>query len=212
MALAIAGMFAGSWVAMFQANLKRMLAYSSVAQVGYMVLGVSLVSLAGLSAAFLHLFNHALIKAALFMAVGSVMVRVGSPRIEAFAGVGRQMPWTMAAFALAGLSIIGVPTTVGFISKWYLILAAMEAGHWWLVMLIVISSLMAVYYIWRVVEAAWFRERPAGAVKTREAPLSLLLPTWFLVVLNFYFGLDTRLPVTAATAAAEALFGAGATP
>ena len=212
MALAIAGMFAGSWVAMFQANLKRMLAYSSVAQVGYMVLGVSLVSLAGLSAAFLHLFNHALIKAALFMAVGSVMVRVGSPRIEAFAGVGRQMPWTMAAFALAGLSIIGVPTTVGFISKWYLILAAMEAGHWWLVMLIVISSLMAVYYIWRVVEAAWFRERPAGSVATREAPLSLLLPTWFLVVLNFYFGLDTRLPVTAATAAAEALFGAGATP
>ena len=84
MALAIAGMFAGSWVAMFEANLKRMLAYSSVAQVGYMVLGVSLVSLAGLSAAFLHLFNHALIKAALFMAVGSVMVRVGSPRIEAF--------------------------------------------------------------------------------------------------------------------------------
>jgi len=212
MALAIAGMLAASWVAMFQANLKRMLAYSSVAQVGYMVLGVSLVSLAGLTAAFLHLFNHALIKAALFMAVGSVMVRVGSPRIEAFAGVGRQMPWTMTAFALAGLSIIGVPTTVGFVSKWHLILAAMEGGQWWLVMLIVITSLMAVYYIWRVVEAAWFRSRPAGAAAVAEAPLSLLLPTWGLVALNFYFGLDTRLPVSAASAAAEALIGTGAAP
>lgn len=212
MVLAIAGMLVGSRVAMFQANLKRMLAYSSVAQVGYMVLGVSLVSVAGLSAAFLHLFNHALMKSALFMAVGTVIYRAGSARIEAFAGIGRQMPWTMTAFALAGLSIIGVPTTVGFVSKWYLMLAAMEAGHWWLVMLIVITSLMAVYYIWRVVEAAWFRERPAGTGTVTEAPLALLLPTWGLVALNFYFGLDTRLPVAAASAAADALFGTGATP
>ncbi|WP_376693307.1 monovalent cation/H+ antiporter subunit D family protein [Wenzhouxiangella sp. EGI_FJ10409] len=210
MALAIAGMFAGSWVAMFQANLKRMLAYSSVAQVGYMVLGVSLVSLAGLTATFLHLFNHALMKAALFMAVGSVMFRVGSPRIEAFAGIGRQMPWTMTAFALAGLSIIGVPTTVGFVSKWHLILAAMEGGQWWLVMLILITSLMAVYYIWRVVEAAWFRSPPAGRPAVDEAPLPLLIPVWVLVALNFYFGIDTRLPLAGAGAAAEALFGAGA--
>ncbi|MDZ7841598.1 MAG: monovalent cation/H+ antiporter subunit D family protein [Gammaproteobacteria bacterium] len=207
MVLAIAGMFAGSWVAMFQANLKRMLAYSSVAQVGYMVLGISLVSVTGITAAFLHLFNHALMKGALFMALGTMIYRVGSARIEAVRGLGRVMPWTLTAFALAGLSIIGVPTTAGFISKWYLILAAMEAGHWWLVMLIVITSLMAVYYIWRVVEAAWFQSRPDGAPAVAEAPLSLLAPTWLLVALNFYFGLDTRLTVSAATAAAEALLG-----
>jgi multicomponent Na+:H+ antiporter subunit D len=205
MVLAIAGMFAGSWVAMFQPNLKRMLAYSSVAQVGYMVLGVSLISLTGLTATFLHLFNHALMKAALFMAIGTIIYQVGSPRIEAVRGLGRQMPWTLTAFALAGLSIIGVPTTAGFISKWYLILAAMEAGHWWLVMLIVITSLMALYYIWRVVEAAWFQARPADAPTVGEAPLSLQIPVWFLVALNFYFGIDTRLSVGGATAAAEAL-------
>lgn len=207
MVLAVAGMFAGSWAAMFQPNIKRMLAYSSVAQVGYMVLGVALVSLTGLTAAFLHLFNHALMKAALFMAIGTVIYQVGSARIEAMRGLGRQMPWTMTAFALAGLSIIGVPTTAGFISKWYLILASAEAGAWWLIALIVITSMMAVYYIWRVVEAAWLSEAPAAVARVREAPLALLIPTWVLVGLNFYFGIDTRLTVGASEAAARALLG-----
>ncbi len=209
MVLAVAGMFAGSWVAMFQIHLKRMLAYSSVAQVGYMVLGVSLATLTGLTAAFLHLFNHALIKTALFMAIGCVMYRTGSAKLDDLRGLGREMPWTLTAFALAGLSIIGVPTTAGFISKWYLVLASVEVGAWWLVALIVITSLMAVYYIWRVIEAAWFSPRPQGAVAVQEAPLALLLPTWLVVGLNFYFGLDTRLTVGASTAAAEALLGAG---
>jgi multicomponent Na+:H+ antiporter subunit D len=210
MILALAGMFAGSWVAMFQIHLKRMLAYSSVAQVGYMVLGVSLVSLTGLTAAFLHLFNHALIKTALFMAVGCMMYRTGSARLADIRGLGRQMPWTFTAFALAGLSIIGVPTTAGFVSKWYLILASVEAGAWWLVMLVVLTSMMAVYYIWRVIEAAWFSPRPEQAAAVREAPLALLAPTWFVVALNFYFGLDTRLTVGAASAAANAMLGGGA--
>ena len=209
MVLAVAGMFAGSWVAMFQLHLKRMLAYSSVAQVGYMVLGVSLATLTGLTAAFLHLFNHALIKTALFMAIGCVMYRTGSAKLNDLRGLGREMPWTLTAFALAGLSIIGVPTTAGFVSKWYLVLASVEVGAWWLVALIVITSLMAVYYIWRVIEAAWFSPRPQGAAAVREAPLALLIPTWFVVALNFYFGLDTRLTVGASTAAAEALLGSG---
>ncbi|MFP4335609.1 MAG: monovalent cation/H+ antiporter subunit D family protein [Wenzhouxiangella sp.] len=167
MVLALAGMFAGSWVAMFQIHLKRMLAYSSVAQVGYMVLGVSLATLTGLTAAFLHLFNHALIKTALFMAIGCVIYRTGSARLEDLRGLGRQMPWTLTAFALAGLSIIGIPTTVGFISKWYLVLASIETGAWWLVVFLLITSLMALYYIWRVIEAAWFSPRPDGAATVR---------------------------------------------
>lgn len=209
MVLAVAGMFAGSWVAMFQSHIKRMLAYSSVAQVGYMILGVSLATATGLTAAFLHLFNHALIKTALFMAIGCVMYQTGSAKLRDLKGLGRQMPWTMTAFALAGLSIIGIPTTVGFVSKWYLILASIEVGSWWLVVLILVTSLMAVYYIWRVIEAAWFEQRPAGALQVREAPLALLIPTWFVVALNFYFGIDTRLTVGASTAAAEALLGGG---
>ncbi|PWG65133.1 monovalent cation/H+ antiporter subunit D family protein [Sediminicurvatus halobius] len=205
--LALAGMFAGSWVAMFEQNLKRMLAYSSVAQVGYMVLGVSLVSVLGLTASLLHLFNHALMKAALFMALGAVIYRTGGVQLANLRGLGREMPWTFAAFALAGLSLIGIPPTAGFISKWTLISAALEAGQGWLVALIVITSMMAVIYIARVVETVWFQPRPEGAAAVREAPLQLLIPVWVMVAANFYFGIDTRLTLGTATAAAEALMG-----
>jgi len=205
--LAIAGMFAGSWVAMFQRNLKRMLAYSSVAQVGYMVLGIALATSAGLTAGMLHLFNHALMKGALFMALGTLFWRVGSVRLDDLSGIGRQMPWTMTAFALAGLSLIGVPLTAGFVSKWYLIIAALDAGQSWLVILIVITSLMAVYYVWRVIEAAWFSTAPETRPPVSEAPLSLLIPLYVLVAANFWFGIDTRLSVGGAEAAARALLG-----
>jgi len=205
--LAIAGMFAGSWVALFQPNLKRMLAYSSVAQVGYMVLGIALATSAGLTAGILHLFNHALMKGALFMALGTLFWRVGSVRLDDLSGIGREMPWTMTAFALAGLSLIGVPLTAGFISKWYLIIAAMDAGQSWLVALIVITSLMAIYYIWRVVEAAWFSPAPETRTPVSEAPLSLLIPLYVVVAANFWFGIDTRLSVGGAEAAARALLG-----
>lgn len=207
MTLAIAGMFAGSWMAIFQANIKRMLAYSSVAQVGYMVLGVSLLTLAGLTAAFLHLFNHGLMKAALFASVGLIAYQAGSLRIDDLRGIGRQMPWTLTAFALAGVSLIGVPPTAGFISKWYLIGAAVEADQLWLVVLILITSLMALIYIARVVEVAWLQPRPDDAPAVQEASWVLLLPVWILVAANFYFGLDTRLTVGAAGAAAQALAG-----
>ena len=205
--LAIAGMFAGSWVAMFQRNLKRMLAYSSVAQVGYMVLGIALATSAGLTAGMLHLFNHALMKGALFMALGTLFWRVGSVRLDDLSGIGRQMPWTMTAFALAGLSLIGVPLTAGFVSKWYLIIAALDAGQSWLVILIVITSLMAVYYVWRVIEAAWFSTAPETRPPVSEAPLSLLIPLYVMVAANFWFGIDTRLSVGGAEAAARALLG-----
>src|SRR5690625_7242328 len=146
-------------------------------------------------------------KAALFMALGTIFYRIGSVRIEAFRGLGRQMPWTLTAFALAGLSIMGVPSTAGFSSKWYFVLSAMDTGDWLLVALIVITSLMAVVYIWRVVEAAWFHERPQDAKTVSEAPLTLLVPLWLMVGLNFWFGLDKHLQVSASGAAAKSQLG-----
>ena len=115
-------MFLPSIVACFQTNVKRVLAYSSVAQIGYMVLGLGFVSVAGLTASILHLFNHALMKGALFLVLGAVFYRIGSCNIDRMAGLAKQMPWTMAAFVGGGLSLIGVPLTAGFISKWYLML------------------------------------------------------------------------------------------
>lgn len=207
MALAIGSMFAGSWLAIMQRNLKRMLAYSSVAQVGYMVLGVSLTTLAGLSAAFLHLFNHGLMKAALFASAGLIAYRCGGLAMNDLRGIGRQMPWTLTAFALAGVSLVGLPPTAGFISKWYLLSAAVEADQLWLVGLILITSLMALIYIARVVEIAWMQPRPEDAPTVHEAHWTLLLPVWVLVAANFWFGIDTRLTVGGATRAAQALAG-----
>ncbi len=187
---AAAGVLIASIVAVFQHDIKRMLAYSSVAQISYMLLGIGMFSVAGLTASLIHFLNHALIKGALFFALGAVFYRIASTDIDAMAGIARQMPWTMAAFVLGGLSLMGVPPTVGFISKWYLILAAIDKGWWLLVMLVLASSLISVIYIWRVIEAAYFKERPAAAPSVREAPLALLIPTWLLVAANLYFGVD----------------------
>ncbi len=210
MLLALLAMFVASTVAIFQDSVKRILAYSSVAQIGYMVLGISMVSAPGLTASILHLFNHALMKGALFLVVGCIAFRQSSFRIDDLAGIGRRMPWTMAAFVVAGLSLIGIPLTAGFISKWYLILAAFAHGAWWLAVLIVASSLLTVIYVWRVVEVAYFRSPTSGSVAAEpgEAPASLLVPTWVLAGLNVYFGLDTTLPVGIAQHAARALVGA----
>lgn len=216
MALAIVAIFVCSYVATVQTNVKTVLAYSSVAQIGYMVLGISLVSVAGLMSGLIHIFNHALMKGALFMAVGAVVYRMGSADISAFRGLGKHMPLTMAAFTLAGLSIIGVPLTVGFVSKWYLVSAALEQEHLLISGLILAGSLLAVVYIGRVLEAAYFQALPEGvdASKVKEAPWSMLVPMWILVLANIYFGIDTELTTNSATAAAEWLFqgSQGGTP
>jgi multicomponent Na+:H+ antiporter subunit D len=208
MPLALVAILTMSLVAIYQDNVKRLLAYSSVAQIGYMVLGISFASVLGLTAGILHLFNHALMKGVLFMAMGCVMYRVGSVRIESMNGLGRAMPWTMAAFVAGGLSLIGVPLTVGFISKWYLIQAALEQGLWPVAAVVLVGSLLAVVYIWKVVEVAYFRDVDPDAGIT-EAPLSLLIPTWALVVANFWFGIDASATVGVAQRAAELLLRVG---
>ena len=204
--LALTAIFSMSLVAIFQANVKRLLAYSSVAQIGYMILGLSFASVTGLTATLLHLFNHALMKGALFMALGCVVYRIGSVHIDAMAGLGRRMPLTMAAFVAGGLSLVGVPLTVGFVSKWYLILGALERGWWPVAVLVLITSVMALVYVWRVVEVAYFKPPPDDE-PIAEAPASLLVPTWALVALNVYLGIDAGRTIGVAEQAARTLMG-----
>ncbi len=208
MALAIVAIFKCSYMATVQSNVKTVLAYSSVAQIGYMILGVSLVSVTGLMAGLIHIFNHALMKGALFMAVGAVFYRVGSVDIKAFRGLGKQMPLTMAAFTIAGLSIIGVPLTVGFVSKWYLVTGALEQNNWMIAALVLVGSLLAVVYIGRILEAAYFQKLPEDTDPStvKEVPWLMLAPMWALVIANIYFGIDTSITTEAASSAAEWLF------
>jgi multicomponent Na+:H+ antiporter subunit D len=156
-----------------------------------------------------HLFNHALTKAALFLLLGGVALRLGRVRFQDIGGIARVMPITSFGVVLAGLSLIGIPGTVGFVSKWYLVLAALEAEAWWIAALIVLSSLLAVVYVWRFVEAAYFQEPSAAVMKLKEAPLSMLIPAWLMVAGCVYFGLDTSLTIGGAAQAAAGLLGGG---
>jgi len=205
--LGLLGIFAASFAAIYQKNVKHLFAYSSIAQIGYMIVGFSVSTTAGLMATLLHMFNHALMKGALFLALAAVVYRIGSAQLSQFNGLGRQMPYTMAAIVIGGLSLIGVPLTVGFVSKWYLVLATIENGWWPVAVLILLGSLLAIVYVWRIVEAAYFKPPLAGRESIKEAPLSLLIPTWTLVIANIYFGIDTRLSVQVAQSAAQSLFG-----
>jgi multicomponent Na+:H+ antiporter subunit D len=205
--LGVLGVLVASFYAIYQGDAKRLLAYSSVAQIGYILLGIGFASALGVTAAVVHIFNHALMKGALFMAVGALVYRIGSSHITQFSGVGRQMPWTFGALVLGGLSLIGVPGTAGFISKWYLVLAAIEQQAWLIAAVILVGSLLAVVYVWKMVEVLYFRPASDTGETYREAPLSLLVPTWLLVIANIYFGLNADLTVGAATTAVQVLGG-----
>jgi len=207
-ALSVVGIFATSLLATRQHDAKKILAYSSVAQVGYMVVGIAIATVTGVTAGLTHLFNHALMKGALFLALGAVAYRIGSTGIVALRGIGYSMPWTMAAFTIGGLSLIGVPLTAGFVSKWYLVQAALELGWWWLALAVLAASLIAVVYVWRIAEAVWFRDPEAPPDDVREAPLGLLVPVWVLALANIWFGLDTRWSLGVAETAARTLLGA----
>ena len=207
MLLAVAAILIASLVAIFQNNVKRMLAYSSVAQIGYIILGISLATTDGVTAGMLHLFNHALIKSALFLSLGCIFLRLGSVELQDMHGLARQMPWTMAAFVAGGLSLVGLPLTAGFISKWYLVSALLMDGYWPLAVLILVSSLLALIYIWRVVEAACFHVPGAAMHRVKEAPVSMLIPTWLLIGANLYVGINASLITDIAQQGAATLIG-----
>jgi multicomponent Na+:H+ antiporter subunit D len=205
--LSIAAMFIASLLAVYEQNLKRMLAYSSVAQIGYITLGIALANQAGLTGAIVHLFNHALIKGALFLALGAIMYRAGTVKLDDLGGIGRTMPLTVAAFVVAGMSLMGVPGTAGFISKYYLVVGAFDGGMWPIAFLIVASSLIALVYIGRAVEVAYFRPTASAVAHAKDPPLLMLIPILALSFASVYFGIDTELSAGVASRIAEALLG-----
>jgi multicomponent Na+:H+ antiporter subunit D len=203
--LSVAGMVVASLIAVFETDLKRMLAYSSVAQIGYITLGIGLANQSGLTGGLVHVVNHALMKAALFLAVGAIFYRIGTVQLKELAGIGRQMPLTVGAFTIAGFALVGTPGTVGFVSKWYLALGAVDRGSWLLVFLIVGSSIIALVYLGRVLEVAWMREPAPETAKASDPPLAMLLPILILAAGTVYFGIDTEWTAGIAGAVAKAL-------
>jgi multicomponent Na+:H+ antiporter subunit D len=188
--LGLAGVVAGSVMAIAQKDAKRMLAYSSVAQVAYIAVGIGLGSSVALIGAMLHILNHAAMKSCLFLVMGSVQSQTGSTRIRTLTSLGRSMPWTFAGFTLAALAMVGIPPTNGFFSKWYLVLGGIQAGQWPVVVIIVFSGLLTAVYFFRVLAKVYTNPKDADehAAEAEEAPLAMRAPVVLLGVIVLLLG------------------------
>ncbi|MEX2601230.1 MAG: monovalent cation/H+ antiporter subunit D family protein [Balneolaceae bacterium] len=206
--LAAAGILYGSIMAIAQTEMKKMLAYSSISQIGYIILGISLGNLFGFIGAILHVLNHAVMKACLFMTAGNLRMKEGHSDIRLFDDSYRKKyPWTMFAFSTAAISMVGLPPLAGFFSKWYLALGTIEAGNWIFLAVILISSLLNAVYFFRILEKVYMKnpevenepETEPKPVVNNEGSFSMLLPTTVLAIALFLIGLLNVAIVVAIT-------------
>lgn len=175
------GIILGSVMAIAQDDFRRMLAYSSVAQIGYIAVGLAIGSVYGLIGAILHIVNHAFMKGSLFMVIGGIQYRFGEFRISQLGQIHKKMPLTVVTLCIAALGMIGIPPTGGFFSKWYIMLGAMTTQQYIYVAVLVISSLLNAVYFFRVMENVFVNKDPqlkevnppAGKL---ELPLQMLIP------------------------------------
>jgi multicomponent Na+:H+ antiporter subunit D len=188
---------AASIVALHADNLKRRLAYSTVSQLSYVILAVAILAPLSIVGAALHIAAHALGKITLFFAAGSIYTAAHKTEVSQLDGIGKRMPWTMAAFGIGALSMIGLPPAAGFISKWYLVSGAMNQGAWLVLFVVLLSTLLNAAYFLPIVYRAFFRPLSAEAVAHPhgEAPLPIVLALSFtaLGTLALFFFPDVPL-------------------
>lgn len=186
-------MVLGSVMAIAQSDLKRMLAYSSIAQIGYIVLGVGLANADGLTAGLLHLVNHAVMKGCLFLVAGAILYRTGIRAIRDLRNLSAKMPWTAGAFTVCAFSMIGIPPMSGFFSKLYLILGAAKSEHWVFLFIILLSSVLALVYFVNVIRYMYFPAEEGVTPRLdrvrEEAPLTMVVPTAILAVAVILLGI-----------------------
>jgi multicomponent Na+:H+ antiporter subunit D len=165
-----AGIVVGSVLAIQQPDIKRMLAYSTVAQLGYIGVGIGLGTPLALVGAMLHVLNHAVMKSGLFLVAGGIIQQTGLKTIARFSGLGKRMPLTMTGFTLLALSMVGIPPTAGFFSKWYLVLGSLEADNLILAVVIGTSSLLTAVYFLRLFERIFVVEPDEAVVAQAGEP------------------------------------------
>jgi multicomponent Na+:H+ antiporter subunit D len=184
--LAVITILLGSAMALQQDHLKRRLAYSSVAQIGYVLLGVSLLTERAMFGALFHVFSHAMMKGALFLCAGAIITQTGKKYISQMSGIGFQMPAIMVSFTLASVTMVGIPPFNAFISKWNLAVASMETGHAQLVALLIVSSLLNALYYFPIVSNAFFaggKQAAARKLISDAVPAGMIWTTVLMAVL-----------------------------
>ena len=205
--LAVGGMIFGALFAMTQVDLKRMLAYSTVVQVGYIYLAFSVLNPIALTGAILHIINHALLKAMLFLSAGLIIHRTGKRRIADLHGIARQMPLTMIAFTIGAMGMVGIPPSNGFVSKWHMVLGTLEAGQPLAAGVILLSSLFSALYYFPLVTAGWFGSPSAQAPAGSEGPPGMLWPVLGLAAACLLLGIIPGTIVNLLSEAAKGLLG-----
>jgi multicomponent Na+:H+ antiporter subunit D len=179
----------GSLLALAQNNLKARLAFSTVSQLSYIILGAALLNPKGVMGGAAHITNHAVSKITLFFCAGSIYVSTHKTEISQMSGLARRMPWTMAAFALSSLSVVGVPLTSGFVSKWYLALGAVDSHRLIVLSVLLLSSLLAAAYLGHILYKAYFElEEEAPHQQVREVPW-MVVPLGLSAVASLLLGL-----------------------
>ncbi len=174
--VASATIIIASIIALTKVNLKARLAYSTISQLSYVILATAILAPLSVVGAGLHILAHAFGKITLFFAAGSIYVATNKTEVTQLDGIGRRMPVTMVAFAIGSLSMIGLPPTAGFISKWYILSGAMQAEQFFAVVVIIVSTLLNAAYFLPIVYAAFFRKSPEGeSEKIAEAPLPIVI-------------------------------------
>ena len=208
--LGAASVLAGAFFALFQEDIKLMLAYSTISNIGYIVLGLGLAGELAVTGAVVHVLNHALIKATLFLAAGAMLHQSGYRTLGDLRGIGRLMPWTSLALLVGVLAVAGLPPTAGFIGKWYIALGALEAGRPGFAVVVLAGALLVFMYLGRMLNAFYFRT-PAREhmLEVREAPAALLGPVLLLAALSVLLGLLGRGPVSLVAPAVARLAGGG---
>lgn len=204
---AAAAVLYGGIMAILQKDLKMMIAYSTVSHIGYIFLGITAMTAEGLTGAMYHMLDHGLAKACLFLCAGSFIYKKGYRRIGDLKGAWRQMPWTCFAFALAALSVVGIPPTAGFISKWYLILGNIEAGNYLYVVVLLVGAILAAVYCFRIIIYMFFLPGREGAWEANfnDAAPSMLSPVWILSAGTLILGVFSYLLIPSLLKAAEFL-------
>jgi len=180
-----------SIIALSKDNLKARLAYSTVSQLSYIILGVALLTPAGIQGGLVHIANHAFSKITLFFCAGAIYVASHKKSISEMGGLGRTMPFTFAAFAIASLSMIGAPPVAGFVTKWYLLMGSLEASQMGIIVVLLASTLLNVGYFAPVSYKAFFGKRPAGEhfEGIKEAPLSMVIPLMLAAIISVIIGI-----------------------
>ena len=188
------GMLAGSILAILQKDLKRMIAYSSVAQIGYIFFGIGLGNVLGLVAAIFHILSHALTKAALFLVAGNIIQETHSKEISSLKGIGIEMPITMGIFTACSLSMVGIPLFIGFNSKWNFALAIIDSNRILFIAVLVASSVLnAAYYLPIIVNGFFGEENIKNKVfRSKEKAIRVLLPELILAFAIIYFGISSK--------------------